>query len=116
MESFSDDGEKFGGGRVLKVLREQNAVDVLSVCCRWVSVKTSLSLSCRLIFHLVQYGGDMIGVGRSPSVRQLQSPYLASFFPAHTISAHCYNSPDFLKVTSRTRPATRLAPGTGRLR
>ncbi|KIR32760.1 hypothetical protein I352_04695 [Cryptococcus deuterogattii MMRL2647] len=42
VESFSDDGEKFGGGRVLKVLREQNAVDVLSVCCRW-------------------YGGDMIG-------------------------------------------------------
>ncbi|KAL0254039.1 hypothetical protein I308_101418 [Cryptococcus tetragattii IND107] len=42
VESFSDDGEKFGGERVLKVLREQNAVDVLSVCCRW-------------------YGGDMIG-------------------------------------------------------
>ncbi|AAW41885.2 expressed protein [Cryptococcus deneoformans JEC21] len=42
VECFSDDGEKFGGERVLKVLREQNAVDVLSVCCRW-------------------YGGDMIG-------------------------------------------------------
>ncbi|KJE05366.1 hypothetical protein I311_01045 [Cryptococcus gattii NT-10] len=42
VESFSDDGEKFGGERILKVLREQNAVDVLSVCCRW-------------------YGGDMIG-------------------------------------------------------
>lgn len=69
MESFSDDGEKFGGERVLKVLREQNAVDVLSVCCRWVSAPTSLSLSCRLIFRLVQYGGDMIGVGHS-SFRQ----------------------------------------------
>ncbi|OWT41304.1 hypothetical protein C362_00770 [Cryptococcus neoformans Bt1] len=42
VECFNDDGEKFGGERVLKVLREQNAVDVLSVCCRW-------------------YGGDMIG-------------------------------------------------------
>ncbi|WWD16056.1 hypothetical protein CI109_100481 [Kwoniella shandongensis] len=42
IESFNDDGEKFGGERILKVLREQNAVDVLTVCARW-------------------YGGDMIG-------------------------------------------------------
>ncbi|WVQ78391.1 hypothetical protein IAT38_000477 [Cryptococcus sp. DSM 104549] len=42
IESFNDDGEKFGGERILKVLKEQNAVDVLTVCCRW-------------------YGGDMIG-------------------------------------------------------
>ncbi|WVN86748.1 uncharacterized protein L203_101920 [Cryptococcus depauperatus CBS 7841] len=42
VESFDDNGEKFGGERILKVLREKSAVDVLSVCCRW-------------------YGGDLIG-------------------------------------------------------
>ncbi|ODN98409.1 hypothetical protein L198_03653 [Cryptococcus wingfieldii CBS 7118] len=42
IESFDDDGEKFGGERILKVLKEHHAVDVLSVCVRW-------------------YGGDMIG-------------------------------------------------------
>ncbi|WVQ71819.1 hypothetical protein IAR50_001361 [Cryptococcus sp. DSM 104548] len=42
IESFDDDGEKFGGERILKVLNEHHAVDVLSVCVRW-------------------YGGDMIG-------------------------------------------------------
>jgi putative IMPACT (imprinted ancient) family translation regulator len=43
LESYNDDGEKFGGERVLKALREGQGVDVLAVCCRW-------------------YGGEMIGV------------------------------------------------------
>ena len=43
LESYNDDGEKFGGERVLKALREGQGVDVLTVCCRW-------------------YGGEMIGV------------------------------------------------------
>ncbi|EIW69378.1 hypothetical protein TREMEDRAFT_30797 [Tremella mesenterica DSM 1558] len=42
LETFNDDGEKFGGERVLRVLRENKGVDVLTVCCRW-------------------FGGDMIG-------------------------------------------------------
>lgn len=37
-----DDGEKFGGERVLRVLKENRAVDVLTVCCRWVSATLSL--------------------------------------------------------------------------
>lgn len=36
LESFHDDGEKFGGDRILKVLKEERGVDVLTVCCRWV--------------------------------------------------------------------------------
>jgi hypothetical protein len=47
IESYNDDGEKFGGERVMRALREGQAVDVLTICCRW-------------------YGGDMIGV--SPSL------------------------------------------------
>jgi hypothetical protein len=43
IESYNDDGEKFGGDRVMKSLKEAQAVDVLTVCCRW-------------------YGGEMIGV------------------------------------------------------
>lgn len=42
LESLLDDGEKFGGDRVLRVLKEQRAVDVLTVCCRWVSSPSSL--------------------------------------------------------------------------
>ncbi|KAK1924890.1 hypothetical protein DB88DRAFT_487220 [Papiliotrema laurentii] len=42
LEASYDDGEKFGGERVLKIQREERAVDVLTICCRW-------------------YGGDMIG-------------------------------------------------------
>lgn len=56
VECFSDDGEKFGGERILKVLREQNAVDVLSVCCRWVGVHTFLSQSHMLISY------SMVGI------------------------------------------------------
>lgn len=37
IESFNDDGEKFGGERVLKILKDERAVDVLTICCRWVS-------------------------------------------------------------------------------
>jgi hypothetical protein len=43
LETYNDDGEKFGGERVMKALREGQGVDVLTVCCRW-------------------YGGEMIGV------------------------------------------------------
>ena len=46
LESYNDDGEKFGGERVMKALREGHGVDVLTVCCRW-------------------YGGEMIGVSLS---------------------------------------------------
>ncbi|RSH94017.1 hypothetical protein EHS25_006670 [Saitozyma podzolica] len=42
LEAYNDDGEKFGGERVLRALRDERAVDVLTVCCRW-------------------YGGDLIG-------------------------------------------------------
>jgi hypothetical protein len=37
LEAYNDDGEKFGGERVLRALRDERAVDVLTVCCRWVS-------------------------------------------------------------------------------
>lgn len=40
---MDDDGERYGGDRVLKVLNEVGAVDVLVVCARW-------------------FGGDMLGV------------------------------------------------------
>ncbi|WVQ69987.1 uncharacterized protein L199_008211 [Kwoniella botswanensis] len=42
LEASFDDNEKYGGQTILKALRENNGIDVLSVCCRW-------------------YGGDMIG-------------------------------------------------------
>ncbi|WWC61024.1 uncharacterized protein I303_103602 [Kwoniella dejecticola CBS 10117] len=42
LEAAFDDNEKYGGQTILRALRENNGVDVLSVCCRW-------------------YGGDMIG-------------------------------------------------------
>jgi hypothetical protein len=47
LETYNDDGEKYGGERVLRVLREGKGIDVLTVCCRWVS-KLWLSL---LIFE-----------------------------------------------------------------
>lgn len=43
---MDDDGERYGGDRVLKVLNEVGAVDVLVVCARW-------------------FGGDMLGVSFS---------------------------------------------------
>lgn len=43
---MDDDGERYGGDRVLKVLNEIGAVDVLVVCARW-------------------FGGDMLGVSVS---------------------------------------------------
>ena len=42
IETYNDDGEKYGGERLLRVLQEERAVDTLTVCCRW-------------------YGGDLIG-------------------------------------------------------
>ncbi|WVF72113.1 hypothetical protein IAT40_006925 [Kwoniella sp. CBS 6097] len=42
LEATFDDNEKYGGQTIMRVLQEQNAVDVITVCCRW-------------------YGGDMIG-------------------------------------------------------
>ncbi|WVW82988.1 hypothetical protein I302_105004 [Kwoniella bestiolae CBS 10118] len=42
LEASFDDNEKYGGQTILKALRENNGIDVLTVCCRW-------------------YGGDMIG-------------------------------------------------------
>ncbi|KAK8869678.1 hypothetical protein IAR55_000246 [Kwoniella newhampshirensis] len=65
IESFNDDGEKFGGERILKVLREQNAVDVLTVCCRWYGgdmigpirfqhIATTVQTSLKSLLHLVQ--------------------------------------------------------------
>lgn len=36
LEAFNDDGEKFGGERVLRVMQENQAVDVITICCRWV--------------------------------------------------------------------------------
>ncbi|WWC69368.1 uncharacterized protein I206_103307 [Kwoniella pini CBS 10737] len=41
-EASFDDNEKYGGQTILRALRENKGIDVLSVCCRW-------------------YGGDMIG-------------------------------------------------------
>jgi len=38
LELFNDDGEKFGGERVLRVMKDVSGLDVLTVCCRWVSV------------------------------------------------------------------------------
>lgn len=43
---MDDDGERYGGDRVLKVLNEVGAVDVIVVCARW-------------------FGGDMLGVSVS---------------------------------------------------
>lgn len=37
LEAFDDDGEKFGGERLLRVLKEKSAVDVITICVRWVS-------------------------------------------------------------------------------
>jgi len=45
IESFHDDGEKFGGDRVLRVLREERGVDVLTICCRWVRYIGSAALT-----------------------------------------------------------------------
>ncbi|KLT42507.1 hypothetical protein CC85DRAFT_285415 [Cutaneotrichosporon oleaginosum] len=45
LETSDDDGERFGGERVLRTLRETGAVDVLCVVCRW-------------------FGGDMLGPAR----------------------------------------------------
>jgi hypothetical protein len=60
LEAYNDDGEKYGGERVLRALRDERAVDVLTVCCRWVSFPGS---SAKLAADvLLQYGGDMIGV------------------------------------------------------
>ncbi|WVQ98812.1 hypothetical protein IAU59_005943 [Kwoniella sp. CBS 9459] len=42
LEATFDDDEKYGGQTIMRVLQEQNAVDVITICCRW-------------------YGGDMIG-------------------------------------------------------
>ncbi|WVR05153.1 hypothetical protein IAU60_002165 [Kwoniella sp. DSM 27419] len=42
LEVQNDDGEKFGGQTIMRVLQDENAVDVLTICCRW-------------------YGGEMIG-------------------------------------------------------
>ncbi|EKD02717.1 hypothetical protein A1Q2_02947 [Trichosporon asahii var. asahii CBS 8904] len=42
LEAMDDDGERYGGDRVLKVLNEVGAVDVIVVCARW-------------------FGGDMLG-------------------------------------------------------
>ncbi|WRT67222.1 uncharacterized protein IL334_004188 [Kwoniella shivajii] len=42
LEASFDDNEKYGGQTILKTLRENNGIDVLSICCRW-------------------YGGEMIG-------------------------------------------------------
>ncbi|OCF36574.1 hypothetical protein I316_01825 [Kwoniella heveanensis BCC8398] len=42
LEANFDDNEKYGGQTIMRVLQEQNAVDVITICCRW-------------------YGGDMIG-------------------------------------------------------
>ncbi|ORX39983.1 hypothetical protein BD324DRAFT_607128 [Kockovaella imperatae] len=42
LEIYNDDGEKFGGDRILRILKEEAAIDILVVVCRW-------------------YGGDMIG-------------------------------------------------------
>lgn len=54
LETYNDDGEKFGGERILRALRDGQAIDVLTVCCRW-------------------YGGEMIGVSQShPKVRRLE--------------------------------------------
>ncbi|WWC89931.1 uncharacterized protein L201_004860 [Kwoniella dendrophila CBS 6074] len=45
LEASFDDNEKYGSQSILKTLRENNGIDVLSLCCRW-------------------YGGDMIGPQR----------------------------------------------------
>ncbi|KAL1413475.1 hypothetical protein Q8F55_001249 [Vanrija albida] len=45
LEAFDDDGEKFGGERLLRVLQEQSAVDVITICVRW-------------------FGGSMLGPAR----------------------------------------------------
>ena len=37
VEEFDDDEEKWGGERLLRVLKEQGGVDVMLVCVRWVS-------------------------------------------------------------------------------
>ncbi|GMK58623.1 hypothetical protein CspeluHIS016_0600650 [Cutaneotrichosporon spelunceum] len=42
LEASEDDGERFGGERVLRTLRELGGVDVLCIVCRW-------------------FGGDMLG-------------------------------------------------------
>lgn len=47
---MDDDGERYGGDRVLKVLNEIGAVDVLVVCARW-------------------FGGDMLGVSTDAETR-----------------------------------------------
>ena len=42
VEAMGDDGERFGGERVMRALREHRGVDVLAVCCRWVRQPSSL--------------------------------------------------------------------------
>jgi putative IMPACT (imprinted ancient) family translation regulator len=66
LESYNDDGEKFGGERVLKALREGQGVDVLTVCCRW-------------------YGGEMIGVSTFHS--DVGSLLMFSLFVSSTLAS-----------------------------
>jgi putative IMPACT (imprinted ancient) family translation regulator len=51
-EASEDDGERWAGERLIKVLREEGATDVLVVCSRW-------------------FGGTLLGVSWT-SLRQMQ--------------------------------------------
>jgi hypothetical protein len=53
LESFNDDGEKYGGERVLKILQEERGVDVLTVCCL-VGRSRPLALDFKLKTHSVR--------------------------------------------------------------
>ena len=65
MELFNDDGEKFGGERVLKAMKDAKALDVLTICCRWVSADKTEVAKCK-----VWWGDDW------SKFRQLQSRLL----------------------------------------
>lgn len=66
-----DDGEKYGGGKILKIMQSEGIIDAVLVVSRWyvtIVFERSVALIYLLIFCVIlllpRFGGEMLGPAR----------------------------------------------------
>jgi hypothetical protein len=65
LDGYEDDGEKWGGARILKVMKEEGILDAVVIVSRWcVDVYVSLIAALSEVSSLGRYGGIMLGPSR----------------------------------------------------
>lgn len=58
-----DDGENYGGARILKVMEKEGVIDAVVICSRWLALVGTVVLGWLVIVNplINRYGGTMLG-------------------------------------------------------